>query len=40
MIPQMFAQVAQKKMSAADAMNAADREIRGIYTQWRKLGKI
>ena len=40
MIPQMFAQVAQKKMTPADAMNAADREIRSIYSKWRKLGKI
>jgi multiple sugar transport system substrate-binding protein len=40
MIPQMFAQVSQKKMTAQEAVNAADREIRGIYTKWRKLGKI
>jgi len=40
MIPQMFAQVAQKKMTAQDAMNAANGQIRGIYAKWRKLGKI
>jgi multiple sugar transport system substrate-binding protein len=40
MIPQMFAQVSQKKMTAQEAVNAADREIRAIYAKWRKLGKI
>jgi hypothetical protein len=39
-VPQMFAQVSQKKMTAQEAVNAADREIRGIYSKWRKLGKI
>jgi hypothetical protein len=39
-IPQMFAQVSQKKMTAAEAMNAADREIKQIYAKWRKLKKI
>jgi hypothetical protein len=36
----MFAQVSQGKMSAADAVNAADREIRAIYAKWRRAGKI
>ena len=40
LIPQMFAQVSQKKMSAADAVNAANHDIQDIYTKWRKLGKI
>src|SRR5919204_60140 len=40
LIPQMFAQVSQKKMSAQDAMNAANSEMRSIYAKWRKLGKI
>ena len=40
LIPQMFAQVSQKKMSAQDAVNAADRDIKQIYAKWRKLGKI
>jgi multiple sugar transport system substrate-binding protein len=40
LIPQMFAQVSQKKMTPSEAMNAADSQIRGIYAKWRKLGKI
>jgi multiple sugar transport system substrate-binding protein len=40
LIPQMFAQVAQKKMSAADAASAADQQIRQIYAKWRKRKKI
>jgi multiple sugar transport system substrate-binding protein len=39
-IPQMFAQVSQKKMTAQEAVNAADREIKQIYAKWRKLKKI
>jgi multiple sugar transport system substrate-binding protein len=39
-IPKMFAQVSQKKMTAQEAVNAADREIKTIYRKWRKLGKI
>jgi len=40
LIPQMFAQVSQGKMSAANAVSAADKEIKKIYAKWRKLGKI
>jgi multiple sugar transport system substrate-binding protein len=40
LIPKMFAQVSQGKMSGADAVSAANREIQGIYTKWRKLGKV
>jgi multiple sugar transport system substrate-binding protein len=40
LIPKMFAQVSQSKMSAADAVSAADKEIKDIYAKWRKLGKI
>jgi multiple sugar transport system substrate-binding protein len=40
LIPQMFAQVAQKKMSPADAASAADKQIRQIYAKWRKRKKI
>jgi multiple sugar transport system substrate-binding protein len=40
LIPQMFAEVAQKKMSAADAASAADKQIRQIYAKWRKRKKI
>jgi multiple sugar transport system substrate-binding protein len=40
LIPKMFAQVSQGKMSAADAVSAADKEMKDIYAKWRKLGKI
>ena len=40
LIPKMFAEVSQGKMSAADAVSAADKEIKSIYAKWRKLGKI
>jgi multiple sugar transport system substrate-binding protein len=40
LIPKMFAEVSQGKMSAADAVSAADHDFRDIYTKWRKLGKI
>jgi multiple sugar transport system substrate-binding protein len=40
LIPKMFAQVSQKKMSAQEAVNAADREIKAIYRKWRALKKI
>jgi multiple sugar transport system substrate-binding protein len=40
LIPKMFAQVSQGKMSAADAVSAADHDFRDIYTKWRQLGKI
>ena len=40
LIPKMFAQVSQGKMSAADAVSAANRDIQSIYTKWRKAGKI
>jgi multiple sugar transport system substrate-binding protein len=39
-IPQMFAQVAQKKMTAAEAARAAEHELKGIFSKWRRLGKI
>ena len=40
LIPQMFAQVAQKKMSADDSVRATDRELRKIFAKWRKRGKV
>jgi multiple sugar transport system substrate-binding protein len=40
LIPQMFAQVAQKKLTAQDAVNATDRQIRIIFEKWRKRKKI
>jgi hypothetical protein len=39
-IPQMFAQVAQRKLSAADAARAAGRDLKDIFGKWRRLGKI
>jgi multiple sugar transport system substrate-binding protein len=40
LIPKMFAQVSQGKMSAADAVSAANHDLQGIYTKWRRAGKI
>jgi multiple sugar transport system substrate-binding protein len=40
LIPQMFAQVAQGKMSAADAASAAQQQMAPIFQKWRKAGKI
>ncbi len=40
LIPQMFAQVSQGKMSAADSVSAAAHDIKSIYAKWRKAGKI
>jgi multiple sugar transport system substrate-binding protein len=40
LIPQMFAQVSQGKMSAADSVNAATHDIEAIYARWRAAGKI
>jgi multiple sugar transport system substrate-binding protein len=40
LIPQMFAQVSQGKMSAADSVNAIDKRVRTIYAQWRARKKL
>jgi multiple sugar transport system substrate-binding protein len=40
LIPAMFAQVAQGKMSADDAVSAANRQITGIYRKWKRRGKL
>jgi multiple sugar transport system substrate-binding protein len=40
LIPQMFAQVAQGKMSADDAVSAANRQMTGIYRKWKRRGKL
>ncbi len=40
LIPQMFAEVAQGKMSAADAASAANKEMTGIYRKWKRKGKL
>jgi multiple sugar transport system substrate-binding protein len=38
LVPQMFAQVAQGKMSAADAARSADRQVKTIFAKWRRQG--
>jgi multiple sugar transport system substrate-binding protein len=40
LIPQMFAQVAQGKLSAADSVSAVDKQARAIFAKWRARGKI
>jgi multiple sugar transport system substrate-binding protein len=40
LIPSMSAQVAQGKMSADDAVSAANRQMTGIYRKWKRRGKI
>lgn len=40
LIPQMFAEVAQDKMTPAEAARAMDREIRTIFAKWRRRRKI
>jgi multiple sugar transport system substrate-binding protein len=40
LIPQMFAEVAQDKMTPAEAARAADREIKAIYAKWRRRKKL
>ena len=40
LIPKMFAQVSKGQMSAQDAVNAANHDIKAIYAKWRRLGKI
>ena len=40
LIPKMFAQVSKGQMSAQDAVNAANHDIKAIYAKWKKLGKI
>jgi multiple sugar transport system substrate-binding protein len=40
LIPQMFAQVAQGKLSAQDAVNAAHRQMTGIFRKWKRRGKL
>jgi hypothetical protein len=36
----MFAQVAQGKMSADDAVSAANRQFTGVYRKWKRRGKL
>jgi multiple sugar transport system substrate-binding protein len=40
LIPQMFAQVAQGKMSAADAAKSADSQLKTIFAKWRRQGLL
>jgi len=40
LIPQMFAQVAQGKMTPAEAARAAQHEFKPIFAKWRARGKI
>ena len=40
LIPQMFAQVAQGKMTATDAAKAAESAMKPIFAKWRAKGKI
>jgi multiple sugar transport system substrate-binding protein len=40
LIPQMFAEVAQDKMSAEDAARSAGRQFNTIYGKWRSAKKL
>ena len=40
LIPQMFAQVSQGKLSAADSVSSTVKQINRIYKKWEKRGKI
>jgi multiple sugar transport system substrate-binding protein len=40
LIPQMFAQVSQGKLSAKDSVRDTMSVVKNIYAKWRKRGKI
>jgi multiple sugar transport system substrate-binding protein len=40
LIPQMFAQVSQGKMSAADSVKSISGQVKDIYAKWKARGKI
>jgi multiple sugar transport system substrate-binding protein len=40
LIPQMFAEVAQDKMSIDEAVRAAEREIKAIFAKWKRRKKL
>ena len=40
LIPQMYAQVSQGKMSAQDSVKSTAKQIKAIYAKWKKAGKI
>jgi multiple sugar transport system substrate-binding protein len=40
LVPQMFAQVAQGKMTPQEAAKAADRQFKAIFKKWRDQGLV
>jgi multiple sugar transport system substrate-binding protein len=40
LIPQMFAQVSQGKLSAADSVKQTAAQVKDIYARWKERGKI
>jgi multiple sugar transport system substrate-binding protein len=40
LIPQMFAQVSQGKLSAADSVKSTNAQVKDIYAKWKDRGKI
>jgi hypothetical protein len=40
LIPQMFAQVSQGKLSAADSVKQTASQVNQIYAKWKARGKI
>jgi multiple sugar transport system substrate-binding protein len=40
LIPTMFAQVSQGKMSAADSVRSTNSQVKEIYAKWKERGKI
>jgi multiple sugar transport system substrate-binding protein len=40
LVPQMFAQVAQGKLTPADAVSTFDSKFRGIYRKWKAQGLV
>jgi multiple sugar transport system substrate-binding protein len=40
LIPQMFAQVSQGKLSAADSVKSISGQVKDIYAKWKARGKI
>jgi multiple sugar transport system substrate-binding protein len=40
LIPSMFAQVSQGKMSAADSVKSTAAQVKDIYARWKERGKI
>jgi multiple sugar transport system substrate-binding protein len=40
LIPQMFAQVSQGKMSASESVRSTGKQMKQIWARWKALGKI